>query len=191
MEDEKFKKLIVIAGEIQKLFPRFYLAGGTGIRFRYNHRVSEDLDFFSYTAFSKNRVMVKLRKHFGDVRYEFYEDNADFFINDVKVSFVFFPFKNVKRTEKIYGVKVASDYDLFLNKIYVAGRRVDWKDPYDAAFLLSKNDWGREQIKKDFEKKFPGQSFEIYLGAILQFDDYGHLPIWVKKRLTEFAGIKA
>jgi hypothetical protein len=79
----------------------------------------------------------------------------------------------------------ASDYDLFLNKIYVAGRRVDPKDPFDAAFLYKMYKWELAKVKNDFENKFPDQSFEIYLGAILNFEDYPGLPKWVKTSLME------
>ncbi|MDI6766842.1 MAG: hypothetical protein QME52_08480 [Bacteroidota bacterium] len=92
-------------------------------------------------------------------------DNIGFFIKDMKVSFVFYPFKNIKPLEIFKGIMIASDYDIFLNKIYVAGKRVDPKDPFDAAFLLKKYEWEKPKIKRDFEKKFPDQSYEIYLFA--------------------------
>jgi len=37
----------------------------------------------------------------------------------------------------------------------------------------------------DFEKKFPAQSYKIYLGALLSFEDYPKLPEWVKETLEE------
>ena len=86
---------------------------------------------------------------------------------------------------KYNGIKMASDYDVFLNKIYVAGRRVDPKDPFDAAFLFKMYRWETAKIKLDFENKFPDQSFEIYLGALLHFSDYPELPEWVKSILLE------
>lgn len=81
------------------------------------------------------------------------------------------------KTRKLFHVEaeerlMASDYDIFLNKIYVAGRRVDPKDSYDAAFLYKTYKWKPAAIKKDFEKKFQGQS-------------YPKLPKWVKSTLLE------
>jgi hypothetical protein len=58
------------------------------------------------------------------------------------------------KAQIVKGIKAQSEYDLFLNKIYVAGRRVDPKDPFDAAWLWSKNQWSVNEIKKDFEKNF-------------------------------------
>lgn len=36
-----------LALKVQKDFKDFYLAGGTAIMFKYGHRISEDLFFFS------------------------------------------------------------------------------------------------------------------------------------------------
>jgi len=177
--------IISLAQQIQHYFPKFYLAGGTAIMFKYNHRTSYDLDFFSFKAFSYNRLSQKMTGLFKNHidSWQRMEDNIDFFINGIKVSFVIFPFENLEKTEKKNDIILASDIDLFLNKVYVAGRRIDPKDPFDAAFLYSKNQWGKDYIEKNFEKKFHGQSYKIYLGALCSFDDYGELPQWIKDTL--------
>ena len=178
-------KLLKLALEVQKTFRGYTLAGGTAIMFRYNHRKSIDLDFFREKPFSFNRLSTKLRANFPPENEERGSDNLDFFIDGIKVSFVFFPFTPVQPTQKVQGVKIYSDYDLFLNKIYVAGRRVDPKDPFDAAWLYKQNQWNTENIKDDFERKFPDQSYELYLGALLNFDDYEPLDQNVKNELLK------
>ena len=185
MEKEKIKTILRLASTVQTHFKNFYLAGGTALMLKHNHRKSYDLDFFSYRAFSFARVSQKVRKIFSIKKEERGDDNIDFFIENIKLSFVFFPFKNIEKLEKIQGIKAASDFDIFLNKIYAAGRRIDWKDPYDCAFLYKIYRWDFRKIKTNFEKKFPGQSFEIFLGALLRFEDYPPLPIWVKKELEK------
>lgn len=179
--------IISLAQQIQHFFPTFYLAGGTAIMIKYNNRVSYVLDFFSYKAFSFNRLAQKITALFKNniERWERLENNIDFFIDSIKVSFVFFPFKNLERTERVSGIIVASDIDLFLNKIYVAERRIDPKDPFDAAYLYIKHQWTKEHIQNCFETKFPGQSYKIYLGALCSFDDYSDLPNWVKETLRD------
>lgn len=104
--------------------------------FKYRHRKNGSLDFFRYREFSKRKLTVKVRRMFPVEDVEEGIDDINFIINGIKVSFVYFPFKNIKRTEKIDGIKVAHDYDILLNKIYAAGRRIDPKDPYDFAFLF-------------------------------------------------------
>ncbi len=163
MERERFERMKKLAKEIQKHFKNFYLTGGTALMFKYNHRKSEDLDFFSQKEFSFTRLSAKVRKIF-DVQKE-----------DVKVSFILFPFKNINPIENFEGIKIDSDYDIFLNKIYASGRRIEPKDVIDFSFLYEKYRWKKEKVKRDFEKKFPSQSFEIYLGAILSIEDYPSL----------------
>ncbi len=172
MEFEKMKRL---AKDIQRNFKNFYLAGGTAIMLKHKHRISEDMDFFSFRAFSFLRLAVKVRKIFKVEKEERFEDNIDFIIEGLKISFVFFPFQNIRPLENFEGIKIASDYDIFLNKIYSAGRRIESKDVIDFAFLYNKYRWNRNSVKKDFERKFPNQSFEIYLGAILSIEDYPDL----------------
>lgn len=180
---EKIDTLLKLAKKIQKSFPQFYLSGGTAIMFKYNHRISYDLDFFCEKVFSFNLLSSRVRKSFNVESFEKLGDNIDFFIEDIKVSFVYFPFKNVEPLQKFNGLILASDYDIFLNKIYAAGRRIEQKDPFDAAYLYKIHKWDKQLIKKDFERKFPDHSYEIYLGALLSFDDYQKIPKWVKKTL--------
>lgn len=179
--------IITLAQQIQKQFPHFYLAGGTAIMLKYNHRISYDLDFFNFKEFSYNRLVKKVIPLYQNQidKWERKEDNIDFFINGIKVSFGFFPFKNLEKIETIHEIKVAGDFDLFLNKPYVAGRRIDPKDPFDAAYLYNQHNWDNNYIIQGFEKKFKGQSYKIYLGALLSFEDYGELPAWIKETLME------
>ncbi|NWF52838.1 MAG: nucleotidyl transferase AbiEii/AbiGii toxin family protein [Nitrospirae bacterium] len=183
--DKEMEKLLSLAAEIQKIFKVFYLAGGTAIMFKHNHRESIDLDFFKGKPFSFTRLSLKVRNYFQVEKEEKGQDSIDFYIDKIRVSFVFFPFKNINRLENIKGVKKADDYDIFLNKIYVAGRRIDPKDAYDAAFLYKTYRWDKEKIERDFELKFPDQSYKIYLGALLSFEDYPELPDWVKEILMD------
>ncbi len=179
------ERLFGLALKVQSIFKEFYLAGGTAIMFKHNHRKSIDLDFFKAKPFSFLKLSLKIKNFFHIQKEEKGEDNIDFYINNIRVSFVYFPFKNIRPLENIRGLKKANDYDIFLNKIYVAGRRIDPKDPFDAAFLYKTYRWDKEKIEADFEKKFPLRSYKIYLGALLSFEDYPELPEWVKETLEE------
>jgi len=177
-------KMLALALKIQGNFKGMYLAGGTAIMLKYDHRKSYDLDFFSFKPFSFRHTSYKIRKIFPIEREEEFTDNIDFFIEGIKVSFVFFPFRNISATQKLKKLNMADDYDLFLNKIYAAGKRIDPKDPFDAAFLYKKHLWDKNEIKRDFLAKFEGQSYEIFLGALLNFEDYGDLEKWVRETLS-------
>lgn len=180
------QKLLDLAKKVGPLFPKFYLAGGTAIMFKYQHRRSYDLDFFNKSFFSFRHVAKKMRDNFTIANKEKRgEDNIDLIVDNIKVSFVFFPFENTLKIEKYQGIRIASDYDLFLNKIYVGGRRIDKRDPFDAASLYKKYQWPINQVKKDFDTKFPDQSFEFALGALANSEDYPDLAKSSKEVLSE------
>ncbi len=182
-----YQKLLQLAQRFYEILPSyFYLVGGTAIMFKHRHRLSTDLDFFAPKYFSFQYWIKKVSKSFKIQSYSTGSDNIDFIIADTKISLVRFYYKNLKRRERIENIFVASDYDLFLNKIYAAGRRIEWRDPFDAAFLLQHHQWNPIQIKKDFEKKFPEASYEIFVGALLHKEDYSlTLPNWVWSTLNK------
>lgn len=177
--------MIKTAKQIQKIFKEFYLAGGTAIMLKYSHRKSIDLDFFRQKPFSFRRLTSKFRNHFPVEREEQGIDNLDIFTKGMKISFIFFPYANIEDIQYVKGIYMASDYDLFLNKIYVAGRRIESKDAFDVAYLYSKHKWSNVKLKGDFERKFSDQSYEIYLGALLKFEDYEPLKPWIKESLMK------
>jgi hypothetical protein len=119
MERKRIEKMKLLAIEIQKHFKNFYLSGETALMIKHKHRISEDLDFFSKKEFSFTKLASKVKENFKVQKEERFEDNIDFIIEDIKVSFIFFPM--------------------------------------------------------DFERKFPHQSFEIYLGAVFSIEDYPEL----------------
>lgn len=52
---------------VSRHFPQFYLTGGTALAFHFNHRFSEDLDYFSqaYTAKDAEKVMKLISSETG------------------------------------------------------------------------------------------------------------------------------
>jgi predicted nucleotidyltransferase component of viral defense system len=179
------KRMLEMARRVQSAFRGFYLGGGTALMFKYHHRVSHDLDFLKAKPLSLSRTVARMKGLFPLLRWEQGVDNLDFFTQGIKVSFVHFPFPNVLPLEVHDGVATASDFDLFLNKVYASGRRIEPKDPFDAAYLYRLHRWDPAEIKDAFERKFSGQSYELYLGALLSFEDYEPLEGWVKQTLQE------
>ncbi len=145
--------------------------------FRHNHRKSVDLDFFFKEDRSFTSILGKIQKNF-DIESFIQQpraDNLDIFIHEIRVSFVFFPFKPINDTENVNGIVTFSDYDLFLNKVYACGRQVLWKDPYDLAFLWGKFHYDLNRARRDFKKKFLGQNFDLYFKAATTIEDYPEL----------------
>lgn len=91
-------RLLQMALRVQKAFSGFVLAGGTSIMSKYNHRESIDLDFFNEKDFSANKLATKARKFFMVDNEERGTDNSDLFIEEIKVSFVYFPMNIASRS---------------------------------------------------------------------------------------------
>jgi hypothetical protein len=185
--EEIKNRLVSLAAEVQGLFPDLYLAGGTAIMIKYGHRISRDLDFFSEKA-DLTALTVRFQEKYEPeveriVRFPG-GDNVDVFLKGTKVSFVRFPFRNVEPPESCLGVRMASDKDLLLNKIYVAGRRVDGKDPVDIVCLLRQHpEWRPSTVRDDFRRKFKEEKFEVYFASVLAFEDYPDLDDEAKRTL--------
>ena len=96
-------RLLKLAQEIQPHFRQFYLAGGTAIMFRYNHRTSEDLDFLSERTFSVHRLIAKVRKLFPVVTCGVLDTNEDFNAEKMWPSFHSLP-SGTLRMGKIKGI---------------------------------------------------------------------------------------
>ncbi len=162
--------------------------------FRYNHRESTDLDFFFDEDISFASILKKVQRNFdiNGFNQQPGADNLDVFIDNIKVSFILFPFKAIECIESIDSILTFSDYDLFLNKLYACGRRIIWKDPYDLAFLWEKFHYDLSIARRDFKEKFPGQDFDLYLKAATTIEDYPELQtrpetIRILKQMTKAA----
>ncbi len=78
----------------------FYLAGGTALALQYGHRKSVDLDWFIQNNFSTKALLVKLKKHgkFNLLNEE--ENTIEGYLNEVKLSFMTYPYKLVQKKIK-------------------------------------------------------------------------------------------
>ncbi len=101
--EEVYKKNLTLAGKISKNFSDFYLAGGTALMLKHKHIISEELDFLKKKSFPFLRLSKKVRKLFKVEKEEIFTDNIDLWIKGVKVSFFFFPFKNIEPLENFIG----------------------------------------------------------------------------------------
>ncbi len=185
--DKHINRLKALARRVVHHVQGFYLAGGTALMFRHRHRMSTDLDFFREHPFSFRHLVYRLRRRFPIEQERQQADSLDIWIEGVRVSFVFFPFRNIDPLVEEEGIPMASDYDIYLNKIYAAGRRIEPKDPWDFVMLTERYQWPWDRVRKDFEIKFPDQSFDLSIGAILNLPDYPDLPREIQEKLTRIA----
>jgi len=150
----------------------FYLVGGTAIALQMGNRRSIDFDLFTFKKLNKSRIKQKIfelpyRKQtiFDDI------DQVHFLINDVKVTFFYYPYP-VEHGEMLNDViSMPSLLSLSAMKAFALGRRAKWKDYVDLYFLL-KEHVSIKDIAKEAERIF-GQLFseKLFRGQLAFHED--------------------
>lgn len=168
------KKIIKEVAKEKKMAD-FYLTGGTALAVYYfQHRVSDDLDFFSFDepdTFFIHQFVNNLKNFIKakEVRYERLHDRNQFYFKfdgeELKIEFTKYPFKQLKKPELIDGLKIDSLRDIGANKMMAALERFDPKDFVDLYFILHRTNL--KKLKKDVEVKFGIKVDDIFLGGEL------------------------
>lgn len=130
----------------------FYLAGGTALAVQLGHRESIDLDWFSGKVFSNAQIKDALS---GLGKFEVVgeeENTLHGTLDDVRVSFLFYSYKNIFPLRKFLEIDLADERDISAMKISAMSSRGSKKDFIDLYFLLEK--YSIEQLLDFFSKKF-------------------------------------
>ncbi|GAB6887048.1 nucleotidyl transferase AbiEii/AbiGii toxin family protein [Desulfothermus okinawensis JCM 13304] len=151
----------------------FYLAGGTGISIKYDHRYSEDFDFFCFPY--KNIDFFKLSSCFLQKQVlELSKDTLIILLKGVKVSFFEYnyPLINEPYFYKDLSIKIASDEDIAAMKAIAIMQRGEKKDFFDLWYLMKYNQWSLEDILSLCKKKYLDSFNEyVFIKSIVYFED--------------------
>lgn len=128
---------------------KFYLTGGTCLsRFYFNHRYSDDLDFFFMgNIFPKEDFEAEFREIQKRINHEFQSEleiSADYFKRllvykdgqALKVEFIYENFTLVKNVIHQQSIFIDSKENIFGNKLTAIHGRKTTKDYFDLYFLL-------------------------------------------------------
>ncbi|HRZ95624.1 MAG TPA: nucleotidyl transferase AbiEii/AbiGii toxin family protein [Candidatus Moranbacteria bacterium] len=130
----------------------FYLAGGTALAIQLGHRESIDLDWFSEKEFANEKIKNELSK-IGSFELNSEEENTVHgAIDNVKVSFLHYPYGRLFPLVAFEGINLADERDIAAMKIDAISSRGSKKDFIDLFFLLKK--YSLEELLGFFEKKF-------------------------------------
>ena len=172
--------------EGKKIFPRlkrfddFYLAGGTGLALQINHRISVDFDFFCQGEILKS-LLEKVEKVFVGHKIKISVNNSDeltVFVDEVKITFLRYPFPIYSYCIEIGGVKVIRAKEIGFSKAYSIGRRGSYKDYIDLYFLLKSGCVSLKDIVRDCKKIFgDGFSDRLFLEQLVYMDDVDEIEI--------------
>ena len=158
---------------------RFYLSGGTALsRFYYDHRYSDDLDFFFRgDAFSRDEFSVAYREVVARLAGSFHVEvtiDGEFFKRlfvrsgevELKVEFIFENYPHLGAYESKSGYLVDSPENLATNKLTAVQDRKTVKDFVDLYYLLKDFDLG--QLIRNAALKIVPLDYE---GTVLAFGD--------------------
>lgn len=169
---------------VEKFIKDFGLVGGTAIALQIGHRRSIDFDFFSTKEFNN----AKIRKMIIRSGYKIdkvYKDEAGqfiFFVNNVQLTFFYYPFK-IKFSEHFGKILKMSDLlTLAAMKAYALGRRAKWKDYVDLYFIINKYHSIEKIVKRSkiiFKSEFNEKLFREQL-AYFEDINYSEEVIYMK-----------
>lgn len=149
------------------------LGGGTALMLQFSHRYSYDLDVFLPKLISK-KFLYKIKQYFEKI--DIITDTGDEFSfvsvpNDVKISFIYYPFPPLYKPITTPYLRFFSWRDITLDKAHTIGRRGEWRDYVDLYFAI-KNGFLLKNIIKGAQKKF-GDSFseKLFLSQLTYFGD--------------------
>ncbi|MCL5010450.1 MAG: nucleotidyl transferase AbiEii/AbiGii toxin family protein [Patescibacteria group bacterium] len=180
-----------ILDEVKKepFFSEFYFTGGTALgAFYLKHRYSEDLDFFTDKKINEAGLLAIIeqwqRKYNFTFTWEFHQvvyiAMLTFKNKEVlKVDFGHYPYKHLKESKIINGIKIDSLTDIAVNKLLTVIQRTTIKDFVDLYFLLKKfTVWDLiEGVRIKFRMKIE----PIFLGSdFLKVEDFDFLPPMIK-----------
>lgn len=151
----------------------FYLSGGTALAaYYFQHRISDDLDFFTAIEPDKQFLHIfaeRLKTIVGASSYRFehpYDRNIFLFSiadSELKIEFTYYPFQQLEAPAIYSGIRVDSLRDIAANKIITLIDRFDPKDFVDLFFILKQKTL--DEARCDMEKKFNFTIEALTLGS--------------------------
>lgn len=160
-----------------KLSPFFekegVLAGGTALMLQFFYRKSYDFDLFFPFQIPDNYLRLASKTFGRDIKVLINNtDELTFTIkNEVKVSFIYFPFKRKYRSLEYNSIIISSYKDIASDKAYAIGRRPAYRDYIDL-FFIQKEKFPLNQIIEDAKEKFGGEfSEKLFLSQLVYFKD--------------------
>ena len=167
----------------------FYLTGGTALaKYYLQHRLSEDLDFFSDKKFNNQTVLTEIESlakkqnfsftsRFSGPVYSFIIEFPD--KKKTKLDFGFYPYKRLKKSKLKFGLQVDSQLDIAVNKLLTISQRTNVKDFVDLYYLLKKFTFW--DLFRGVKVKFRQKPEPFLLAAdFLKIEDFDFLPKMIK-----------
>lgn len=174
--------------DAQRITDRFTLSGGTALAaFYYNHRDSEDLDFFSLEEVNAEAITVFLRSAQGAIGYDAIDLQSSFNRNlaflqftdgsVLKAEFTYFPFTPLAEGKRYGTLRVESALDLAANKLFTIYQKPRARDFIDLYLLQSRERYTLDNLRAAVRAKFDVHVDPLQLGTkFLKAKELADLP---------------
>ncbi len=178
-----------------KLTQQFYLSGGTALaEFYFQHRLSEDLDFFSPVEFDQTMLEPSIKQLQKVVRAKtvtiksklnrlivLYELTGE--PMPLKVEFAWFVGEPIEPGMRYRGLRIDSALDLAVNKIFTVFQRPRARDFVDLYYLLP--GYPLQKLMDLAKLKFDWHVDPVTLGARFNEPDLVDWPTMLKPLTPE------
>ena len=147
----------------------FVLVGGSALSLHLCHRLSEDLDFFTYEDSFDMQIIKLVIKDFEDKKIvNISDEQIDVFLNGVKVTFFNAKWKFLEpKQPKTFNV--ATLKQIVIMKTNLLFLRAKYRDYYDLYFLSKY--FSLKQMYKLSENILDGLNFKLFSSALLYIED--------------------
>lgn len=176
--------------EINRL--EFYLAGGSGLALQLGHRVSEDMDFFTPKDFRPEALarFLETRTHYRETMVSPGTLYCD--LNDVKVSFIYYPIPLVYSPLVFQKMRLADWRDIMAEKFKTLSQRGSRKDFYDIYACFTINKLSIQEGSSIFRKRFAGTGINYYhiLKSLAYFQEADKEPELILLKPIQWRSVK-
>ncbi len=149
----------------------FYLSGGTALALLLGHRESEDLDFFSNKEFSPQSLQQRLSVIGPLQNVEIDEGTLNTFFNNVKLQFLYYPYKLIEKPVEWNGIFLSSVIDIACTKLITISARGSKKDFIDMYIVLKQITL--QELFKRLDDKYQNVNYNHahILKSLVYFED--------------------
>jgi hypothetical protein len=166
-------RLALLAGlNNNNLLSGFYMAGGTATALQLGHRKSEDFDFFAAHSFDPETLTGSISSEYSLEVSASSSGSLHGLIDNIKVSFLFYPQTLLFPTVDFMGVALADLRDIALMKIVAVANRGSNKDFTDLYFICRES-VSLQELFGLLPQKFRDRRYSLYhlIRSLQYFED--------------------
>ena len=193
---EEQQLLLNLISQQKDIASNFYLSGGTALAEYYlQHRLSEDLDFFSMEEVDPMAIRVSLKKvqkraEITKIDFQQSFNRNLFFLHYkdgiVKMEFTYYPFTQIEQPQIVNNIKVDSLIDIAANKTFTIYQQPSSRHFIDLYLIIKTKGWKFKDIIKKARAKFDSPIDPIQMGQqLLKVSEVLDYPVMIIELLEK------